>query len=220
MFTHITHDAGVLVTTAVVVLSGGAVVRGSGAAADPNQDDQFLALLDHEEIPALQNVPSLIATAHRVCRNLDGGTPVDSLVEDMRQKAFVPGGLPVPERRIVSTITRFITASVQAYCPADRGKIVSIMASRAAGVKNPISPRRAGTGTGTAARLIAVPPPPQHRPAPPPPSLIPAAAGPAAKGGGGAGTGAGALPGRYGYGCSGTRVCVSAVVPLHTTRGG
>ncbi|MDD4866723.1 MAG: DUF732 domain-containing protein [Mycobacterium sp.] len=162
-------------------------------------------------------MPSLIATAHRVCRKLDGGTPADSVVDDLRKEALtVPGGLPVPERRIVSTITRFITASVEAYCPDDRGKIISIMASRAAGVKSPISPRRAGTGSGAAASLIAVPPPPQHRPAPLRPSLIPAAAGPAAKGGG-AGTGAGALPGRYGYGCSGTRVCVSAVVPLHTT---
>jgi hypothetical protein len=62
MFTGITSHAGTLVT-AIVVLTGAAILRGGTAAADPNQDEQFLELLDKEDIPALQNVPSLIATA-------------------------------------------------------------------------------------------------------------------------------------------------------------
>jgi len=68
--------------TAIVVLTGAAILRGGAAAAYPNQDDQFLELLAKEDIPALQNVPSLIATAHMDCRKLDGGMTVDALVDD------------------------------------------------------------------------------------------------------------------------------------------
>ena len=87
MFTGITTHAGSLVT-AIVVLTGAAILRGGAAAADPNQDDQFLALLNQEDIPALEGVPSLIATAHKVCRKLDGGMPVDSLVDAMVNNAY------------------------------------------------------------------------------------------------------------------------------------
>jgi hypothetical protein len=67
--------------------------------ADPNPDDQFVALLDQKGIPALENVPSLIATAHRDCRQLDGGMPVDGVVNDMRERAFnANGGRPIPAR--------------------------------------------------------------------------------------------------------------------------
>jgi uncharacterized membrane protein YgcG len=137
MFTGITSHAGALVT-AIVVLTGGAVLRGGTAAADPNQDEQFLALLDQEEIPALQNVPSLIATAHKICRELDGGMTVDAVVDDMKKNSFAdPGEGQFPARRITSTITRFITAAVEAYCPSDQSKIVSIMANPAPGSNEP-----------------------------------------------------------------------------------
>ncbi|WP_139822439.1 DUF732 domain-containing protein, partial [Mycobacterium lacus] len=72
MFTNL---AGALVA-AVVVLTGGAILRGGTAAADPNQDEQFLALLNEKEIPAVANVPSVIAAAHKVCLKLDAGMPV------------------------------------------------------------------------------------------------------------------------------------------------
>jgi hypothetical protein len=133
MFPSITGHAGALVT-AIVVLSGGAIVCGGTAAADPSQDEQFLALLDEEEIPALQNVSSLIATAHKVCRKLDGGMTVDALVDDMRNNSFTdPTGQQFPARRITTTITRFITAAVEAYCPDDQSKIASIMENPAPG---------------------------------------------------------------------------------------
>ena len=44
MFTTITSQAGAL-ATAIVVLTGGAILRGGAAAADQSQDEQFLALL-------------------------------------------------------------------------------------------------------------------------------------------------------------------------------
>ncbi|GLB86581.1 hypothetical protein SRL2020226_59410 [Mycobacterium kiyosense] len=87
MFAGTISHAGALIT-AIVVLNGTAILRGGEAAADPNQDDQFLALLHQKEIPALTNVPSLIATAHKVCRKLDGGMPVNDVVDAMMDNAL------------------------------------------------------------------------------------------------------------------------------------
>ncbi len=138
MFTGTTTHAGSLVT-AIVVLTGAAILRGGAAAADPNQDDQFLALLNKEDIPALEGVPSLIATAHKICRKLDGGTPVDSLVDAMMNNAYNtdPSAHLYPPARLTSTFTRFITAAVEAYCPYDQGKVASIMANPAPGSNEP-----------------------------------------------------------------------------------
>ena len=138
MFTGITSHAGALIT-AIVVLTGAAILRGGAATADPNEDEQFLQLLDQEDIPALANVPSLIATAHRICRKLDGGMTVDAFVDDMRNNSFTdPGDAQFPARRITATITRFITAAVDAYCPGDQSKIASIMANPAPGSNEPM----------------------------------------------------------------------------------
>ena len=68
MFTEIITHAGSLVT-AIVVLTGGAILRGGAAAADPNQDDQFLALLSQEGIPAVSGVPALVKTGHEFVPN-------------------------------------------------------------------------------------------------------------------------------------------------------
>ncbi|ORB87120.1 hypothetical protein B1987_00630 [Mycobacterium kansasii] len=132
MFSGITSHVGALVT-AVVVVTGTAVLRGGAAAADPNQDDQFLALLEKKEIPALSNVPRVIAAAHKVCRKLDAGMPVDEIVDRLRNDAYDmdPALRQYPPRRVTSTMTRFITAAVEIYCPYDRGKIASIAATPA-----------------------------------------------------------------------------------------
>lgn len=62
MFTGITNHTGVL-ATAMMILIGGAIVHGGAAAAGPNQDQQFLALLEEKEIPAIENVSRVIAAA-------------------------------------------------------------------------------------------------------------------------------------------------------------
>jgi hypothetical protein len=136
--TGITSHAGALVT-ATVVLTGAALLRGGAAVADSNQDEQFLALLNEEGIPALKGVPSLIHTAHKVCRELDGGMPADTLVNAMVNDAY---DIDPPERlyapgRLARTEARFITAAVEAYCPYDQSKIASIMANSAAGWNEP-----------------------------------------------------------------------------------
>ena len=137
-FTGITSHAGALVT-AIVLLTGAAILRGGAAVADSNQDEQFLALLDKEGIPALNGVPSLIYAAHKVCRKLDAGMLADDLVEAMVNDAY---GVDPPERlyapgRLARTEARFITAAVGAYCPYDQSKIASIMANSAAGWNEP-----------------------------------------------------------------------------------
>jgi uncharacterized membrane protein YgcG len=132
MFTGTTSHSGAQVT-AIVVLTGAAILRGGAAAADSNQDDQFLALLDEEGIPALEGVPSLIATAHDVCRKLDAGMPADGLVDAMVNNAYSidPPERRYPRGRLARTEARFITAAVDAYCPYDQSKLASIMANPA-----------------------------------------------------------------------------------------
>jgi Protein of unknown function (DUF732) len=137
-FTGITTHAGALVT-AIAVLTGAAILRGGAAVADSNQDEQFLALLDKKGIPALTGVPSLIYTAHKVCRKLDAGMLADDLVDAMVNDAY---GIDPPERqyapgRLARTEARFVTAAVEAYCPYDQSKIASIMANPAAGWNEP-----------------------------------------------------------------------------------
>jgi hypothetical protein len=149
MFTGITTHAGSLVTT-VVVLTGAVILRSGAAAADPNQDDQFLALLNQEDIPALEGVPSLIATAHIVCRKLDAGMLADGLVDAMANNAYDtdPSLRLYPPGRITRTEARFITAAVEAYCPYDQGKIASIMANPAPASDEPT--HRVATSTRNA----------------------------------------------------------------------
>ena len=128
MFTGITTRVTSLVT-AIVVLTGAAILQGGTAAADSNQDAQFLALLNTKGIPAESDVPSLIDTAHKVCRSLDAGTPVDAVVDAMVDFAY---GVDQNDRgRLARTEARFVTAAVEAYCPYDQGKITSIMANPA-----------------------------------------------------------------------------------------
>lgn len=135
MFTGTASRAGA-VATATVILIGAAILRGSAAAADPNQDDQFLASLDRHGIPALENAPSLIAIAHEVCGRLDGGMPADRVVESMTNFAYNndPSLHQYPRDRLTRTFSRFVSAAVQVYCPVNQDKIASFST-------NPAPPR-------------------------------------------------------------------------------
>ncbi|MEE2853848.1 MAG: DUF732 domain-containing protein [Actinomycetota bacterium] len=171
-----TNHAGTLVT-ALLVLTGVVMLPNDTAAADPNPDDQFVALLDQKQIPALENVPSLIAAAHRICRQLDGGMPVDGVVDDMKQRAFNAnsGGGPYPADRVMRTVARFISAAVEAYCPNNQAKIASIsaMANPVPGSQDPAQHRAADTRYAALAWQFpsgetGQPDPPQLPPDPPP----------------------------------------------------
>ncbi|OBH61645.1 hypothetical protein A5685_24820 [Mycobacterium colombiense] len=139
--TGVTSHAGVLVAT-LVLLSGAAILRGGAATADSNEDDQFLALLAQEGIPALEGVPSLVDVAHKVCRALDAGIPADRVLDAMVEYA---GSNDPPERfyapgRLARTEARFITASVGAYCPYDRSKITFLVTDAASRQNDPAHP--------------------------------------------------------------------------------
>jgi hypothetical protein len=119
--------------TAVVLLISAAVLPGHTAAADPDQDQKFFDLLGQKEIPPVDNANSLIETAHKACSKLDSGMSVGDLVDLIRNNGYNENPLTRlnPADRITRTINQFIVASVEAYCPYDRGKIASIVAYRA-----------------------------------------------------------------------------------------
>lgn len=91
------------------------------AVADPDQDQRFLAMLDQEHAPAVENVPSIIAAAHRVCVRFDEGTSFDVLRQDMAERSMAanPVERSMPDR-VNLAMTRAITAAVEVYCPAHR----------------------------------------------------------------------------------------------------
>ncbi len=150
MFTGTTRSTGSTSHTgalviATLVLAGASILCAGAAGANSSQDDQFLALLDSEGIPALEGVPTLIDTAHKVCRALDAGFSADAVVDAMVQNAYEqdPAERGYAPGRLARTEAKFITAAVGAYCPYDRGKLASITA-------NPASDWRESTHQGAA----------------------------------------------------------------------
>jgi hypothetical protein len=131
MFSGIIRQLPVAVT-AVVFLISAAVLPGHTAAADPGQDQKFFDLLGQKQIPPVDNANSLIETAHKACSKLDGGMSVGELVDLIRNNGYKENPLTRlnPADQITRTINQFITASVEAYCPYDRGKIASIATYR------------------------------------------------------------------------------------------
>ncbi|WP_084293507.1 DUF732 domain-containing protein [Mycobacterium gastri] len=114
--------AGALVSASAVVIA--AIVCGGTAEADPNQDQRFLALLDELEIPAVDNVPVLIARAHQICSELDHGTSFQTTVDENTDMIYGddPSLRRVPDR-VNRTAVRFSTASVVVYCPSHQGEL-------------------------------------------------------------------------------------------------
>lgn len=102
-----------------------AIIFAGAAGADPSQQqDQFVALLEQEQIPPMDNVPGLVARAHQICGELDGGTSFDAVVNEEMDSAY--GENPVLHLypgRVQRTAVRFITASVDVYCPSHQGQL-------------------------------------------------------------------------------------------------
>jgi Protein of unknown function (DUF732) len=192
MFTRIIVSVGSLLT-ATSVLTGAAILRSGPASADPNQDDRFLALLSQNDVPALSGVPSLIATAHQICSNLDAGMSADALVDALVDNAnnVTPGA---DRARLARTEARFLNAAVEAYCPNNHGRAaVNVPAGwneprhrvvLASLIKetNPADPLPPAPGAD-AQNLT----PPQAVAPPPPKKQAPPVVGPPPGGGGGGG---------------------------------
>ncbi len=120
--TNIRSLIAALVSASVVLTA--AIVCAGAAGADPGQQDQFVALLEQEQIPAIDNVPGLIARAHQICGELDGGTPVEAVANEEMDSAFADNpALRLYPARVRRTAIKFITASVDVYCPSHQGQL-------------------------------------------------------------------------------------------------
>jgi hypothetical protein len=121
--TGITSLADALLGVAVVLTAG--IICAGAAGADPSQQqDQFLALLEQEQIPAIDNVPGLVARAHEICGQLNGGGSVQNVLDDEMNSAFGDNPrLHLYPDRVRRTAVRFITASVDVYCPSHQGEL-------------------------------------------------------------------------------------------------
>jgi hypothetical protein len=122
--TGITTLAGALVSASVVLTT--AIICAGAAGADPSQQDQFLALLEQEQIPPIDDgeVAGVVARAHQICGEVNGGTPVDTLVNDEMNRGYAENPrLHLFPDRVRRTAIRFITASVDVYCPSHRGEL-------------------------------------------------------------------------------------------------
>jgi hypothetical protein len=111
--------------SAVVALSAASVCAGA-AGADPNQQDQFLALLEQEQIPPIDDgeVPGVVARAHQLCGELNGGAPIDALVGEEMDRAYGDNPrLRLYADRVRRTAIRLVTASVDVYCPNHKGEL-------------------------------------------------------------------------------------------------
>jgi hypothetical protein len=118
---RIARLAGVsVVLTAAIILAG-------VAGADPSQQqDQFLALLEQEQIPPTGDgeIPGVVARAHHICGELNGGTPVDAVVNEEMDRGYAENPrLRLLSDRVRRTVIRFVTASVDVYCPRHQGEL-------------------------------------------------------------------------------------------------
>jgi NADPH-dependent 2,4-dienoyl-CoA reductase/sulfur reductase-like enzyme len=95
------------------------------AAADPSQQDQFVALLEQEQIPPIEGeVAGVVARAHQICGQLNGGTPADTLVNDEMNRGYADDPrLRLYPDRVRRTAVRFVTASVSVYCPSHQREL-------------------------------------------------------------------------------------------------
>ena len=109
---------------ASVLLSATTMCAGT-AGADPQQD-QFVALLEQEQIPPTDDgeVPGVVARAHQVCGELNGGTPIDAVIDEQMNRAYGDNPtLHLYSDRVRKTAIRFITAAVDVYCPRHQGEL-------------------------------------------------------------------------------------------------
>ena len=117
MRTGITSLADALVSASVVLTA--AIICAGAASADPSQQDQFVALLEQDQIPVVDNLPALVAQAHQICGELNKGTPIATVVHEEMNGIFEenPAYHQISDR-VRRTAVRFIAVSAEVYCPS------------------------------------------------------------------------------------------------------
>ena len=122
--TGITSLADALVSASVVLTA--AIICAGAAGADPSQQDQFLALLEQEQIPPVDDgeVPGVVARAHQICGELNGGASVETVVTEEMNGMFEenPAYHQVSDR-VRRTAVRFVAVSADVYCPSHQGEL-------------------------------------------------------------------------------------------------
>jgi hypothetical protein len=108
--TGITSLAGALASASVMLAA--AINCAGAASADPSQD-QFVSLLEQD------NLPALVARAHQICRELDGGTSAETVIsEEMNGMYDENPAYHQVSDRVRRTAVRFIAVSADVYCPS------------------------------------------------------------------------------------------------------
>ncbi len=116
MRTGITSLAGALVSASVLT---SAVFCAGAAGADPSQQDQFVALLEADQVPLVDNLPALVARAHQICKELNSGTSVYTVLDEEMNGIFEDDpALRSESARVHRTAIRFIAVSAEVYCPS------------------------------------------------------------------------------------------------------
>ena len=120
MRTGITSLADALVSASVLLTA--AIICAGAASADQSQQDQqdqFVADLEQDQIPLVDNLPALVARAHQICGELDGGTSIATVVNEEMNGIFEENPAYHQEfARVRRTAIRFIAVSAQVYCPS------------------------------------------------------------------------------------------------------
>jgi hypothetical protein len=115
----ITGLRGALVSASLVLTA--AILSAGTASAGPSQQDQqdqFVALLEQDQVPLIDNLPALVARAHQICHELDSGQSVYNVVDEEMNGIFAENPSYRQEAaRVHRTAIRFIAVSAQVYCP-------------------------------------------------------------------------------------------------------
>jgi hypothetical protein len=116
----ITSFADALVSVSGMLIA--AILCAGAASADPTpqeQQDQFVALLEQDQVPLIDNLPSLVARAHQICKELNSGTSVYTVVDEEMNGIFDENpALRSEAARVHRTAIRFIAVSAEVYCPS------------------------------------------------------------------------------------------------------
>jgi hypothetical protein len=117
--TGITRLADALVSASVVLAA--AVMCAGPANAGPSaqeQQDQFVELLEQDQVPLVDNLPALVARAHQICHELDSGVSVYSVLDEEMNGMFEDNpSFRAEAGRVHRTAIRFIAVSSEVYCP-------------------------------------------------------------------------------------------------------
>ena len=95
------------VVLSIAAVSVSAMALAASAHADPN-DAQFLKNISDNLGRQITDPQALIASAHDVCSNLQGGKPVEQVINGIRVGT---------QDWDYNEAGYFVSASVEAYCP-------------------------------------------------------------------------------------------------------